>query len=89
MDCEASDVVGLAAEESVVGIGMPLLALDAVGLACGLVVGELACEVVRISDAVGMLGITVGTTILTLSLDKKDATTPPTLDKMLFICLRS
>jgi hypothetical protein len=62
-----------------VGVGLVLLALD---------ITALLCDVVCAGGAMGRLGIAVGTVISTLWLDKKDATTPPTLCRMLLICLR-
>jgi hypothetical protein len=53
--------------------------------------GTLDCEVTLASGAMlgrRMLGIAVGIATA-VWLDKKDATTPPTLFKMLFICRRS
>jgi hypothetical protein len=79
--------VDLAVDESVNNVGTLLLTPDAAGLGRDVVVVGLAGDVVRAGDATGMLGMTVG--ILTLSLDRNDATMPPTLDKMLFICRRS
>lgn len=79
VDCEASDVDGLAVGESVVCAGELFLALDA---------AEVGCDVVRAGGAAGRLGITVGIARPMLWLDKKELTTPPTLFKILFIWRR-
>lgn len=79
-DCKASDVVELAVEVRVVGMGEVLLALDA---------AEVDCDVVWAGSAAGRLGIAVGIASPMLWLDKKELTTPPTLFKILFICRRS
>jgi hypothetical protein len=78
-DLELFVVVGLVVDETDVGVGRVLLALE---------IRALVCDVVCAGGAMGRLGIAVGMAMLTLWLDKKDATTPPTLCKMLFICLR-
>jgi hypothetical protein len=79
VDCGVLAVVGIAVDERTVGVGLVLLVLE---------ITALVCDVVCAGSTIGRLGIAVGTTISTLWLDKKDATTPPTLCKMLLICLR-
>lgn len=87
---EASDVVADAIDESVVGVGVGVdigagVGVPALLLALG--VGASSCEVKLGSGATlgrRMLGIAVGIAT-TVWLDRKDATTPPTLFKMLFI----
>jgi hypothetical protein len=81
--CEAFDFIGLALEASVVGteVCALFLALDA---------AVVACVVVRAVVAMpGKLGIAVGIASVTLCSDRKEAAMPPTLFKMLPICLRS
>jgi hypothetical protein len=74
-DCEAAEAI----EDSVVGVDtVLLLVFDATGL---------ACDVVRAGDAAGMLGRAVG---MVMSLvDRNETTMPPTLFRILPICLRS
>jgi hypothetical protein len=74
-DCEATEAI----EDSVVGIdAVLLLVLDAI---------RLACDVVRAGDAAGKLGRAVG--IVMSLVDRNETTMPPTLFRILPICLRS
>jgi hypothetical protein len=74
-DCEAAEAI----EDSVVGVDtVLLLVFDATGL---------ACDVVRAGDAAGMLVRAVGMVISLV--DRNETTMPPTLFRILPICLRS
>ena len=84
-DWEAEDVVALAVDRRVVGVDV------GVGVLFGaLDVGTFDCDVVLAPGAMLgrlMLGMAVGMETA-VWLERKDATTPPTLLRMLFICRR-
>jgi hypothetical protein len=79
VDCAADGDASEVIDDRVVGVGALLpFALDAAGL---------LCDVVRADGTAGKLGRAVGMAMFWV--DRKDTTTPPTLFRMLPICLRS
>jgi hypothetical protein len=99
-DWEASVVLKLVVDGSVDSVGALVLALDAASdvarFVRDVVAAGLAADDVRAADETGMLGILgilgmlgIDVGILTPSLERRDATTPPMFDIMSPICRRS